>query len=194
MTQFFIQLLNASIAASWLIGAVLLVRLIIKGRSPRWIACLLWGLVALRLVVPFSVESPLSLVPETPEITLEFSEEAPSETESIPAPPVSEMGNASRPTEDSSETEESEPSVPSEEPSSEPSEEPSFESSEEPSFEPSEEPSFEPSEEPDVSEESYEESSEEESQEISQESSQESSEESEEESTHESSEESIPQG
>ena len=148
MTQFFIQLLNASIAASWLIGAVLLVRLIIKGRSPRWIACLLWGLVALRLVVPFSVESPLSLVPETPEITLEFSEEAPSETESIPAPPVSEMGNVSRPTEDSSETEESEPSVPSEEPSSEPSAEPSSEPSEEPSFESSEEPSFEPSREP----------------------------------------------
>lgn len=201
MTQFFIQLLNASIAASWLIGAVLLVRLIIKGRSPRWIACLLWGLVALRLVVPFSVESPLSLVPETPEITLEFSEEAPSETESIPAPPVSEMGNASRPTEDSSETEESEPFVPSEEPSSElsaepssePSAEPSSEPSEEPSFEPSREPSSEPSEEPDESEEP-EESSEEESQEISQESSQESSEESEEESTHESSEESIPTG
>ena len=212
MTQFFIQLLNASIAASWLIGAVLLVRLIIKGRSPRWIACLLWGLVALRLVVPFSVESPLSLVPETPEITLEFSEEAPSETESIPAPPVSEMGNASRPTEDSSETEESEPSVPSEEPSSEPSaepssepseepsEEPSFESSEEPSFEPSREPSSEPSEEPDESEEP-EESSEEESQEPSQEPSQESSEESseeseesEEESLEETSEESIPTG
>ena len=206
MTQFFIQLLNASIASSWLIGAVLLVRLIIKGRSPRWIACLLWGLVALRLVVPFSVESPLSLVPETPEITLEFSEEAPSETESIPAPPVSEMGNVSRPTEDSSETEESEPSVPSEEPSSEPSaepssepsEEPSFESSEEPSFEPSREPSSEPSEEPDESEEP-EESSEEESQEPSQEPSQESSEESseeseesEEESLEETSEESLP--
>ena len=137
MTQFFIQLLNASIAASWLIGAVLLVRLLIKGRAPRWIACLLWGLVAVRLVIPFSVESPFSLVPETPEITLEFSEEAPSETESIPAPPVSEMGNASRPEEESYETEESEPSVPSEDSFAEPSEEPSSEPSEEPSFEPS---------------------------------------------------------
>ncbi len=212
MTQFFIQLLNASIASSWLIGAVLLARLIIKGRSPRWIACLLWGLVALRLVVPFSVESPLSLVPETPEITLDFSEEAPSETESIPAPPVSEMGNVSRPTEDSSETEESEPSdEPSEEPSLEPSEEPSFEPSEEPSFEPSyseepseapseepsREPSSEPSEEPDKSEEpeeSFEESSEEESYDESSEESSEESEESEEESLEETSEESIPAG
>ena len=157
MTQFFIQLLNASIASSWLIGAVLLVRLIIKGRSPRWIACLLWGLVAVRLVIPFSVESPFSLVPETPEITLEFdteSEEASSSTESENLPAVSQMGNTSTPAEESEEG-----SIPSREPSQEASEESREEISEDSyeSEEPegSEEVSFETSEEASV-EESYE--------------------------------------
>ncbi|MBD5460273.1 MAG: hypothetical protein HDR26_04930, partial [Lachnospiraceae bacterium] len=62
MSRLFISIVNMSISASWLIAAVLIVRLVIK-KAPGWIHVLLWGIVALRLIVPFSVESALSLVP-----------------------------------------------------------------------------------------------------------------------------------
>nr|WP_325213566.1 M56 family metallopeptidase [uncultured Oscillibacter sp.] len=62
MGDLFLKLLNMSIAASWLILAVVLLRFLLK-KAPRWIVILLWGIVALRLVVPFSFESALSLIP-----------------------------------------------------------------------------------------------------------------------------------
>ena len=62
MAAVFLKLLNLSISASWLVLAVLVLRLISK-RAPKWVNVLLWGIVALRLVLPFSVESALSLIP-----------------------------------------------------------------------------------------------------------------------------------
>lgn len=62
MSAVFLKLLNLSISASWLVLAVLVLRLISK-RSPKWMNVLLWGIVALRLVLPFSIESALSLIP-----------------------------------------------------------------------------------------------------------------------------------
>ena len=62
MAAVFLKLLNLSISASWLVLAVLVLRLVSK-RSPKWMNVLLWGMVALRLVLPFSVESALSLIP-----------------------------------------------------------------------------------------------------------------------------------
>ena len=54
MAAVFLKLLNLSISASWLVLAVLVLRLISK-RSPKWMNVLLWGIVALRLVLPFSI-------------------------------------------------------------------------------------------------------------------------------------------
>ena len=62
MVEVFLKLMNMSITAGYLVVAVLLARLFLK-KSPKWISCLLWGIVALRLVLPFTVESPLSLIP-----------------------------------------------------------------------------------------------------------------------------------
>ena len=62
MAAVFLKLLNLSISASWLVLAVLVLRLVSK-RSPKWMNVLLWGIVALRLVLPFSIESALSLLP-----------------------------------------------------------------------------------------------------------------------------------
>ncbi len=62
MTSVFLRFLNLSITAGWMLPVVLLLRLCLK-KAPRWITCLLWGLVALRLVLPFSIESPISLIP-----------------------------------------------------------------------------------------------------------------------------------
>ena len=56
MSAVFLKLLNLSITASWLILAVILVRFLLK-KAPKWISCVLWALVAVRLVCPFSLES-----------------------------------------------------------------------------------------------------------------------------------------
>lgn len=83
MSQFFLTVFNLSIAACWLIAAVLLVRLAFGRRMPRWISCCLWGLVAVRLLIPFSVESNLSLVPNSRlQITVEeqITEQSDAET------------------------------------------------------------------------------------------------------------------
>ena len=62
MEDLFVKLVNMSITASWLVLAVMAVRLVFR-RAPKWILCLLWGMVALRLICPFSIESGLSLIP-----------------------------------------------------------------------------------------------------------------------------------
>ena len=60
MGDIFLKLLNLSITASWLILAVLCIRLIFR-KIPKWITCLLWGVVAIRLIFPLSIESAFSL-------------------------------------------------------------------------------------------------------------------------------------
>lgn len=62
MEQLFIKLLNMSLAAGWLVPLVILLRLLLK-KSPKWLHCLLWALVALRLIIPFFPASTLSLLP-----------------------------------------------------------------------------------------------------------------------------------
>ena len=62
MSEIFLRILNTSIAASWLVLAVLLLRVILR-RAPKWTVVLLWGIVAIRMICPFSIESALSLIP-----------------------------------------------------------------------------------------------------------------------------------
>ena len=62
MGEIFLKLLNMSITASWIILAVLGIRLLFR-RIPKWITCLLWGVVAIRLIFPFSIESVFGLQP-----------------------------------------------------------------------------------------------------------------------------------
>ncbi len=62
MSTVFLKILNLSYSASWLILAVLIVRLLLK-KAPKWINCLLWALVAVRMILPFSLESAMSLLP-----------------------------------------------------------------------------------------------------------------------------------
>ncbi|MBO4909772.1 MAG: peptidoglycan DD-metalloendopeptidase family protein [Lachnospiraceae bacterium] len=64
MSTVFLKILNLSYSASWLILAVVAVRLLLK-KAPKWISCVLWALVALRLLVPFSLESAMSLLPSS---------------------------------------------------------------------------------------------------------------------------------
>lgn len=63
MNALFTQLLRQSLTGGWMILVLVLLRPLVK-RLPRWISCLLWALAALRLAVPFSLESKMSLVPQ----------------------------------------------------------------------------------------------------------------------------------
>ena len=71
MDDVFLKLVNLSISASWLILAVLVLRVVLK-KTPKWVMPLLWGVVALRLVCPFSIESVLSLIPSAETIPSEI--------------------------------------------------------------------------------------------------------------------------
>lgn len=62
MADVFIKTLNMGIAAGWLIVAVVVLRVLLK-RAPKRFRLLLWAVVGLRLVLPVSIESALSLVP-----------------------------------------------------------------------------------------------------------------------------------
>ena len=79
MAAVFLKLLNLSISASWLVLAVLVLRLVSK-RSPKWMNVLLWGIVALRLVLPFSIESALSLIPSAETVSPTAVQFAPAPT------------------------------------------------------------------------------------------------------------------
>ena len=78
MSEAFLKLVNMSISASWLVLAVLVLRLILK-KAPKWVNVLLWGIVAVRLLCPFSIESALSLIPSqetiSPEIMMDWTPE-----------------------------------------------------------------------------------------------------------------------
>lgn len=79
MNEFFLQVINRSISAGWLILAVVILRLLLK-RAPKWINMLLWGIVAIRLLSPFSIESVFSLIPS--------SETIPADIEWYAAPEI----------------------------------------------------------------------------------------------------------
>ena len=64
MVSAFAKILSTSIVANWLILAVLLLRLLLK-KAPRRVICILWAIVAVRLLLPVSLESPVDFIPET---------------------------------------------------------------------------------------------------------------------------------
>ncbi|MBQ6451828.1 MAG: M56 family metallopeptidase [Solobacterium sp.] len=62
MSAVFLGILKLSIRAGWLILAVIPLRILLQ-KSPKWIYCVLWGLVGIRLVCPVSLPGPFSLIP-----------------------------------------------------------------------------------------------------------------------------------
>ena len=70
MAEGFLTLVNRGLSAGWLVLAVIAARFLLK-KAPRWAVCALWGLVALRLLCPFSPESPLSLIPDAQPVSPE---------------------------------------------------------------------------------------------------------------------------
>ena len=71
MSEIFLKIVNMSISASWLVLAVLILRLVLK-KAPKWMNVLLWGIVAVRLMLPFSLESVFSLIPSGETVPMEI--------------------------------------------------------------------------------------------------------------------------
>lgn len=63
MEAVFLKLLTVSINVSWLVFAVMILRILFR-RAPKSIRCMLWAFVAIRLIFPFSPESEWSLIPD----------------------------------------------------------------------------------------------------------------------------------
>ncbi|MBR5742523.1 MAG: hypothetical protein IKX85_01875, partial [Clostridia bacterium] len=74
MDEFVLKLLNMSISAGWMVLAVILLRLLQK-KAPKWLMVLAWGLVGLRLLLPFTIPSPLSLIPSEETVRIESGAE-----------------------------------------------------------------------------------------------------------------------
>lgn len=96
MTELFLTILNRSTAAGWPVLAVLVLRLLLR-KAPKWVNVLLWGMVAFRLLCPFTFRSVLSLIPHGGTVSPELLPGAASVVDSgVPA--VSDTVNTVIPT------------------------------------------------------------------------------------------------
>ncbi len=84
MEAVFSRLVHISLMANWLIFAVIVLRMLLK-KTPRRMICILWAIVALRLMLPFSIESPVSLIPQTTSAIQEAVDTSLIHPETIPA-------------------------------------------------------------------------------------------------------------
>ncbi|MBO5947415.1 hypothetical protein J6Q66_01110 [bacterium] len=62
MSTIFLYFANISITATWVVLALIVLRPVFK-KVPKWVNCILWGIVGLRLCFPINIESNFSLVP-----------------------------------------------------------------------------------------------------------------------------------
>ncbi len=76
MSALFLKIVNMSISASWIVLAMLLLRFLLK-KAPKWIIVMLWGIVAIRLICPISIESVMSLIPSAETISPQLLIEEP---------------------------------------------------------------------------------------------------------------------
>ena len=82
MSLLFTQIFNMSVSASYIVLALLLLRLALK-KAPKWLSLLLWAVVGIRLVCPFTFESVWSLIPSLGQIhpVVALDQHAPQYTE-----------------------------------------------------------------------------------------------------------------
>lgn len=69
MNAIFLRVIELSVAAACIVVVILALRLLLRNKAPKWVMCALWGLVAVRLIFPFTIESVLSMQPDIDNIT-----------------------------------------------------------------------------------------------------------------------------
>ena len=85
MAGLFIKIVNMSISAGWIVLMVLFLRVFLK-KAPKWVNPLLWGIVGIRLIMPFSMPSIISLIPSAETISPQIMYESrPEINTGIPA-------------------------------------------------------------------------------------------------------------
>ena len=87
MDAVFLKVFNISVTACWLCLAVVLLRFCLK-KAPKGLICLLWAVVGLRLIFPFSLESVFSLIPSTETVPESIISGGTPPTANIGAPSV----------------------------------------------------------------------------------------------------------
>ena len=92
MSNVFLRAFNVSVAAGWIVLTCLLVRVILRRRLPGWVRCVLWGLVGVRLLFTFSLESILSLIPSAETVPPTITT-APVPQVNVGVPPVDHIVN-----------------------------------------------------------------------------------------------------
>lgn len=102
MEALFLKILSLSLGATYVAAAVIALRFLLK-RTPKWIVCAMWGLVAIRLLCPFTLESAVSLAPSpdfrpVPLISAN-QPEAPAQTPRPSAAQPAQAGAVQTPTE-----------------------------------------------------------------------------------------------
>lgn len=102
MEALFLKILSLSLGATYVAAAVIALRLLLKW-TPRWIVCAMWGLVAIRLLCPFTLESAVSLAPSPdfrPAPLISANQpETPTQTPSPSAAQPAQAGAVQAPTE-----------------------------------------------------------------------------------------------
>lgn len=86
MNAIFLRVIELSVAAACIVVVILALRLLLRNKAPKWVMCALWGLVAVRLIFPFTIESVLSMQPDIDDITSSVT---------ATAPPQNPVGNSS---------------------------------------------------------------------------------------------------
>ena len=97
MNTVFTEILDMSVTASFMIAVILLIRPL-TARVSKNISCILWALAGLRLVLPFSLKSKVSAVPDlqvlTPEIAPGITSEViPEAAPTLSSTPVTESSS-----------------------------------------------------------------------------------------------------
>ncbi len=93
MEALFVKLLNISITASWMALAVIVLRLLLK-KTPKFITVLMWAMVGLRLLIPFSIESGFSLIPDAEPVVMEDGSAVDTPNrDTVYTPPAADNGN-----------------------------------------------------------------------------------------------------
>lgn len=83
MADLFLSAFHMSVSASYLIMAVILARFLLK-RAPKNIICILWLVVGLRLICPFTIESAFSLLPKNKTDTFWYTDHTTFDMEHTP--------------------------------------------------------------------------------------------------------------
>lgn len=102
MEALFLKILSLSLGATYVAAAVIALRFLLK-RTPKWIVCAMWGLVAIRLLCPFTLESAVSLVPSPDfrpaQLNFANQPETPAQTSRPSAARPAQAGAVQAPTE-----------------------------------------------------------------------------------------------